>query len=107
MASSGSLPAISRGIPLYLVLWRGRRRSPSLPANSWILCSTLSLPCVLAGPLLIEKFFSWPRMSVNQKRMKREARAGKTRYDLARREHEQLRVFYGVTDEGMEGEWGA
>lgn len=35
-----------------------------------------------------------------------ESRAGKTRYDLARREREQLRVFYGVTDEGMEGEWG-
>lgn len=36
-----------------------------------------------------------------------EARAGKTRYDLARRERGQLRVFYGVTDDGMEGEWGA
>ncbi len=36
-----------------------------------------------------------------------ETRAGKTRYDLARREGERIRVFYGVTDEGMEGEWAA
>jgi hypothetical protein len=34
-------------------------------------------------------------------------RAGKVRYDLARREGNLLRVFYGVTDDGMEGEWAA
>lgn len=36
-----------------------------------------------------------------------QARAGKVRYDLALREGEQVRVFYGVTDEGMEGAWAA
>jgi hypothetical protein len=36
-----------------------------------------------------------------------ETRAGKIRYDLARRDGERLRVFYGVTDDGMEGDWGA
>lgn len=34
-------------------------------------------------------------------------RAGKTRYDLALRENEQIRVFYGVTEDGMEGRWAA
>ncbi len=34
-----------------------------------------------------------------------EKRAGKTRYDLALREGERVRVFYGVTDDGMEGDW--
>jgi hypothetical protein len=34
-----------------------------------------------------------------------ERRAGKVRYDLALRENDSLRVFYGVTDEGMEGAW--
>jgi hypothetical protein len=34
-----------------------------------------------------------------------EKRAGKVRYDLARREGERVRVFYGVTDDGMEGDW--
>jgi hypothetical protein len=36
-----------------------------------------------------------------------ETRAGKMRYDLARRDGERMRIFYGVTDEGMEGDWGA
>jgi hypothetical protein len=36
-----------------------------------------------------------------------ESRAGKVRYDLVRREGDRMRVFYGVTDEGMEGDWGA
>ncbi|MEZ4711068.1 MAG: putative DNA binding domain-containing protein [Caldilineaceae bacterium] len=34
-------------------------------------------------------------------------RAGKTRYDLALRENKQIRVFYGVTEDGMEGYWAA
>lgn len=34
-------------------------------------------------------------------------RAGKVRYDLVRREGSLIRVFYGVTDDGMEGEWAA
>lgn len=36
-----------------------------------------------------------------------QARAGKVRYDLALREGDQVRVFYGVTDDGMEGPWAA
>jgi len=36
-----------------------------------------------------------------------QARAGKMRYDLALREGDQVRVFYGVTDDGMEGAWAA
>lgn len=34
-----------------------------------------------------------------------ETRAGKVRYDLALRENGKLRVFYGVTEDGMEGRW--
>lgn len=34
-----------------------------------------------------------------------ERRAGRTRYDLALREGDKIRVFYGVTDDGMEGAW--
>jgi len=36
-----------------------------------------------------------------------QARAGKVRYDLALREGDQVRIFYGVTDDGMEGAWAA
>lgn len=34
-----------------------------------------------------------------------EKRAGKVRYDLALRENGGIRVFYGVTEDGMEGRW--
>ncbi len=34
-----------------------------------------------------------------------ERRAGKARYDLALLEGDKIRVFYGVTDDGMEGAW--
>ncbi len=34
-----------------------------------------------------------------------EKRAGKIRYDLALRENGNIRVFYGVTEDGMEGKW--
>jgi hypothetical protein len=34
-----------------------------------------------------------------------EKRAGKLRYDLALREGGKIRVFYGVTEDGMEGAW--
>ncbi len=34
-----------------------------------------------------------------------EKRVGKVRYDLALHEGETVRVFYGVTDDGMEGNW--
>jgi hypothetical protein len=34
-----------------------------------------------------------------------ESRAGKVRYDLARRNGKNIRVFYGVTEDGMEGPW--
>ncbi len=34
-----------------------------------------------------------------------ESRAGKVRYDLARRNGKNIQVFYGVTEDGMEGPW--
>ena len=34
-----------------------------------------------------------------------EKRAGKVRYDLALREDDLVRIFYGVTEDGMEGPW--
>lgn len=34
-----------------------------------------------------------------------EDRAGKVRYDLALKEDDVVRVFYGVTDDGMDGRW--
>jgi len=34
-----------------------------------------------------------------------EKRAGKLRYDLALREGANVRIFYGVTADGMEGRW--
>ncbi len=36
-----------------------------------------------------------------------EKRAGKLRYDLALRENGSVRIFYGVTEDGMEGRWAA
>ena len=36
-----------------------------------------------------------------------ETRAGKRRYDLALRENGGMRIFYGVTEDGMEGHWSA
>lgn len=36
-----------------------------------------------------------------------ETRAGKRRYDLALRENGDVRIFYGVTEDGMEGRWTA
>ncbi len=36
-----------------------------------------------------------------------ETRAGKRRYDLALRDNGGMRVFYGVTEDGMEGRWSA
>jgi hypothetical protein len=34
-----------------------------------------------------------------------ERRAGKVRYDLALRADDKIRIFYGVTEDGMEGPW--
>lgn len=34
-----------------------------------------------------------------------EKRAGRLRYDLALREGDTIRIFYGVTEDGMEGAW--
>ena len=34
-----------------------------------------------------------------------ESRAGKVRYDLSRRNGKNIRVFYGVTEDGMDGPW--
>lgn len=39
--------------------------------------------------------------------VKSEKRAGKIRYDLAMKENTHIRVFYGVTEDGMEGRWSA
>lgn len=36
-----------------------------------------------------------------------ERRAGKWRYDLALRQEGKVRVFFGVTEDGMEGRWSA
>lgn len=36
---------------------------------------------------------------------RRYAKAGSTRYDLVKRENNNLRVFYGVTENGMHGQW--
>jgi hypothetical protein len=37
--------------------------------------------------------------------LKKRARAGQTRYDLVQRENGKLRVYYGVTEEGIHSEW--
>lgn len=39
--------------------------------------------------------------------LKRREHAGLSRYDLAQREEGKLRVYYGVTEDGIHGEWGA
>ncbi|GAB5490700.1 MAG: hypothetical protein Phog2KO_09150 [Phototrophicaceae bacterium] len=36
---------------------------------------------------------------------RRYAKAGSTRYDLAQRDGDTIRVFYGVTENGMHGQW--
>lgn len=36
---------------------------------------------------------------------RRYAKAGSTRYDLAQRDNDTIRVFYGVTENGMHGQW--
>ncbi|MDY7075507.1 MAG: putative DNA binding domain-containing protein [Chloroflexota bacterium] len=38
--------------------------------------------------------------------LKRREHAGRSRYDLAQREAGKLRVYYGVTEDGIHGEWG-
>jgi hypothetical protein len=37
--------------------------------------------------------------------LKKRAHAGQTRYDLVQRENGKLRVYYGVTEEGIHSEW--
>jgi hypothetical protein len=37
--------------------------------------------------------------------LKKREHAGQTRYDLAQRENGKLRVYYGVTEEGIHSEW--
>jgi hypothetical protein len=37
--------------------------------------------------------------------LKRREHAGRARYDLVQRENSKLRVYYGVTEDGIHGEW--
>ena len=37
--------------------------------------------------------------------LKKRAHAGQTRYDLVQRENGKLRIYYGVTEEGIHSEW--
>ncbi|MBE9508296.1 MAG: hypothetical protein IMY86_09630 [Chloroflexi bacterium] len=37
--------------------------------------------------------------------LKRREHAGRARYDLVQRENGKLRVYYGVTENGIHGEW--
>jgi len=37
--------------------------------------------------------------------LKRREHAGRARYDLVQREDGKLRVYYGVTEDGIHGEW--
>jgi PHP family Zn ribbon phosphoesterase len=37
--------------------------------------------------------------------LKRRAHGGRARYDLVQREYGKLRVYYGVTEDGIHGEW--
>ena len=39
--------------------------------------------------------------------VREDKRAGKVRYDLALKENGDLRIFYGVTEDGMDGRWSA
>jgi hypothetical protein len=38
--------------------------------------------------------------------LKRREHAGRSRYDLVQREDSKLRAYYGVTEDGIHGEWG-
>jgi hypothetical protein len=38
--------------------------------------------------------------------LKRREHAGRARYDLVQREDDTLHVYYGVTEDGIHGEWG-
>jgi hypothetical protein len=38
--------------------------------------------------------------------LKRREHAGRSRYDLVQREEGKQRVYYGVTEDGIHGEWG-
>jgi PHP family Zn ribbon phosphoesterase len=38
--------------------------------------------------------------------LKRREHAGRSRYDLVQRENSKQRVYYGVTEDGIHGEWG-
>jgi len=38
--------------------------------------------------------------------LRRREHAGRVRYDLVQREEGRLRVYYGVTEEGIHSEWG-
>jgi hypothetical protein len=37
--------------------------------------------------------------------VRRRQHAGRARYDLAQRENGKLRVYYGVAEDGIHGEW--
>jgi hypothetical protein len=37
--------------------------------------------------------------------LKRREHSGRARYDLIQRDNGKLRVYYGVTEDGIHGEW--